>query len=86
MSVSFCWRIIPEKSAPSFGAGTSSDVEVLKNNFNNEVSTHNMAMLRAMHDATGQEKSLWGEIYRTLERLQGDDYGKIVKLSVWPEW
>jgi hypothetical protein len=86
MGVSFYYHILPEKSPPSFEAGTSSDVDVLQRYFNNEVCAKDMDKLSAMHAATGLEKSLWGEIYKTLERLQGGNYEKVVRLSVWPEY
>ena len=86
MSVSFMWEVVKPERARCFSAGTSSDSEALKETFGNTISTDNIGVLRAMHRATGLEKSLWGEMADTLERLRGDDYDKTVTIKVWEKY
>lgn len=86
MSVSFRWEVEKPERARSFGAGTSSDESTFLDLFSGRCSTEHIPMLKAMHLATKQSKSLWGEIADTLERLQGNDCEKSVTLRIWTEY
>lgn len=86
MSVSFMWELIKPEKAKAFRNGTSSDVETLRRIFGKQVSSTQIPVLNAMHAATRQKESLWGDIAATLERLQGEDYEKEVKLRIWTEY
>lgn len=79
------WRELAPEKDRKFGAGTSSDIDVLKNTFGQTVSTDDINTLQAMHRAVHQERSLWGEIAETLNRLQGDDPSRHVTLEIWTD-
>ena len=83
MSVSFVWEIVKPEQGRSFGCGTSSDVDILRNVFGATVSDADIDKLRAMDLACGQSKTLWGEIADTLERLS--EAGSVT-LKIWPEY
>ena len=83
MSVTFMWEIVKPDRGRSFGCGTSSDVEILRNVFGATVSDADIEKLRAMDLAAGRSKTLWGEIADTLERLSEADS---VTLKIWPEY
>ena len=85
MSVSFCWEVVKPETARTFAAGTSNDVETLKNTFGDTVSDQDIRTLRAMDLAAGRHKTLWGEIADTVERIsEGSD--KPTKLRIWTEY
>ena len=87
MSVSFRWKVIKPEKSPCFAHGMSSDHKALHTTFpQGTVSTDDFPVLRAMHLATGDEHSLWSDIAKTLERLQGDDCERAVKIEVWEEY
>jgi len=86
MSASFCWEIVKPTRSKSFSCGTSSDVDALKKTFGDQITNKDIQMLRAMHRATRAEKSLWGEIADTLERLEGGNYEQPVVLKIWVEY
>lgn len=85
MSVSFMWEEIRPERAKAFSAGLSSDIDALKETFGNIVSSVDLPVLRAMHRATRQPKTLWSEMADTLERLSGDECAP-VSLKVWTEF
>lgn len=80
------WEVIKPDRARSFGAGTSSDIVTFRDIFGDKVSTSDLNLLKAMHRASRLEKSLWSEIADTLDRLQGNDFEKVVTLKVWTEY
>jgi hypothetical protein len=89
MSASFYWELVKPHNPKSFRCGTSSDAPALKETFpSGVISTADLNMLHAMHRAATRgrdrdEETLWSDIARTLERLQGDDYEKVVSIKVW---
>lgn len=85
MGVTFCWELIKAKPPKRFSAGSSSSVEALRKTFDDMISTDHIPMLRAMHLASCLERSLWGEMADTLERLQGDGH-ETISLRVWTEY
>ena len=86
MAISFMWEIVKPERANSFDAGTSRDEQPMLETFGNTISSDRIPVLRAMHRATGRDKSLWSEIADTLGRLQGDDYETKVAIKVWTEY
>lgn len=79
MSVSFCWA--PRSTEKYFGSGMSRDRDALERTFGQcpwEFAPEHEMTLRAMHAATGTDKSLYLEIADAIEKHEN--------IKVWPEY
>lgn len=81
MSVSFCYEVKRPSSPQVFSAGTSSDIDAFQHTFGGEVSTRDLPVLRAMHRASGHDRSLWLAMIDVLEGFEGD-----TTLRVWTQF
>lgn len=86
MGVSFSWELKSSRRN-LFRNGTSSDIDILDNTFpDREITSNDIRMLRAMHNASRSKASLWNDIADKIEALQGDDYEKLITLKIDTEF